>query len=68
MLVGISHARRLGYCSKSIRLYADRYNLDLKEFVLRGLPEELLLETKDSMAIKLVEKAKEDLWVDQVKQ
>lgn len=46
---------KYGLCSKGLRSFGDKYNLDWKEFISVGLDDSVLLETGDAMAKKLVE-------------
>lgn len=58
MKITVSHARALGYCSPGMRRFANQYGLDWPEFLKNGVDEEILLATKDSLALKLVTAAK----------
>jgi len=49
--------RELGYCNKGGRLFFAKHKLNWREFVLKGLDEEVLLATGDAMAIKVVDNA-----------
>ncbi len=51
------HSTKPKYCRKGIRLFFAKYDLDYNDFRMNGIEEELLLETNDSMAIKVVEVA-----------
>lgn len=45
------------YCSKGMRKFAEKHNIDYTKFLKEGLDEEILLATNDAMAIKVVEAA-----------
>ena len=57
-LANIKHTRVLGYCSRGVREFFNRHNLDYSKFIKEGLPCDELLATNDSMAIKVVEVAR----------
>lgn len=54
-IITIRDARKLKYCSRGIREFYDRHNLDYSDFIKNGISCNDLLKTGDSMAIKLVE-------------
>jgi len=58
MIIYSSDAKNLKYCSKGIRLFFKKYNLDYKSFLKDGIDAELLIATGDSMAIEVVENAR----------
>lgn len=63
MKVTIAHARSLGrggYCAQGMKVFADKYGLDFKEFVRNGIDEEQLLATGDAMALMAVEAARKE--------
>jgi len=62
--VHVKHCRALKYCLKGTKLFFKKNDLNFEEFVTSGIDSELLMETKDAMAIALVKKAEE--WADQV--
>lgn len=55
MIVTINDARALRYCSRGLRKFFIRHNLDFASFCKNGIDSEILMRTNDSMAIKLVE-------------
>ena len=59
MIIRIEDARALGYCSKGMRLFCKKYNINYLAFAQNGIEDSVLLETNDAMAIKVVEKAEE---------
>lgn len=60
MIITIKHARMAGYCSRGMRIFAERYNYSWERFLKEGVKEEVLLNTGDGMAIQIVEKAREE--------
>lgn len=48
-----------GYCSKGMRIFAERHNCSWSKFLKEGVDENFLLSTGDAMAIQIVKKAKE---------
>ena len=54
-VITIRDARKLKYCSRGIREFCDRHDLDYTNFIKNGIDCSDLLETGDSMAIRLVE-------------
>lgn len=59
-IVYMSHLRSLKYCSKGVRKFFIKYELDFNDFLKNGIDEETLKKTNDAMAFKAIEKAKED--------
>lgn len=57
--VTIEHTRACGYCRKGVKKYFDSIGIDWQTFIKEGVPEEVLLQTNNAMAIKSVEKMKE---------
>jgi len=55
MIVTLTDARELGYCSRGLRAFFARHRLDWGQFLRQGLPAEALLDTGDAMAAALVE-------------
>lgn len=68
MIVTLEHARSLpcvtnhGMCSRGLRAFCDRHNIDWRDFITNGIEEERLLATGDAMALKLVQ------WANQYKE
>lgn len=58
IIVEMKDARYLKYCVTGVRSFFNEHNLDFRSFVKNGIEESYLINTKDSMAIKLVERAK----------
>ena len=59
IIVKMSHLRELKYCSKGVRAFFVRYNLDFQNFLKHGIDEETLSKTNDAMAFRAIEKAKD---------
>ena len=55
MIITLQDARGFFYCTKGIRLFFKKYNLDYHDFRLNGIEEQTLINTNDSMAIAIVE-------------
>jgi hypothetical protein len=58
MIVYIRDAVEIGYCVKGIKEFCKRYNIDFRSFVAHGIDSDVLLNTGDAMALKVVERAK----------
>lgn len=64
--VTISHARKIecpngkGYCSRGIRLFFNRYNLDYTEFLVSGIDSTRLIATGDELALAVVRIAEDE--------
>lgn len=50
--------RALQYCSRGVRDFFKRHDLDYSDFLKNGIPAEKLLETGDAMAQAVVEVAR----------
>ena len=59
MLVKIEDARALKFCSKAMRDFFKRHNLDYIDFAKNGIDSEVLLSTNDVMAKRVVDRAME---------
>jgi hypothetical protein len=55
MIITLRHARALNYCSKGMRYWFERRNINYMDFVKNGIDEEVFLSSGDTMAIKVVE-------------
>ncbi len=55
MIITLQDCRECHYCSKGIRLFFIKYNLDYSSFLRNGIKAEILLSLNDSMANKVVE-------------
>lgn len=54
------HARQLKYCSRGIRDFCLKYDLDYTELIKNGLDAELLMNTNDYLAIDMVKVAEQE--------
>jgi hypothetical protein len=52
--------RELGYCNRGARAFFARHGLDWPAFLARGIEAAELERTGDAMALKVVQRAKED--------
>jgi hypothetical protein len=66
ILVKHEHMRALKYCNKSARPWFEQHGLDWNEFVKNGIPEEQLIATGDALALRVVERARQE-WAEKVK-
>ena len=60
MRVYVRHCRMVEqntYCSPGIRLFFKRHNLDLADFIKNGIAAQALIDTGDTMALRVVEAA-----------
>ncbi len=58
VVVRMEHLRRLGYCSRGVRAFCDRHNLDFMSFLTDGIGEDELAATGDGMALAAIEEAR----------
>lgn len=56
MIINLLDCRETFYCTKGVRLFCKKYNIDYNDFRKNGIDSSVLIETKDSMALKVVEK------------
>lgn len=56
-LVTLQDARSVYFCTKGVRLFFKKYNLDYMEFLNNGIDAQELINTGDSMALQVVEAA-----------
>lgn len=63
--VHVRHIRvqNLRYCSRGSRLWFKLHNLDWADFVANGIPEEILINTGDAMALAAVDEARKE-WAE----
>jgi hypothetical protein len=57
LTITTKHARKCGFCSRGIKEHCERYGLDFKKFILKGLPEEQLAATGNHYMAKMIEAA-----------
>jgi hypothetical protein len=50
--------RSLKMCSGGARKFFERHNLDWQDFIKNGIPAQKFIDTKDVMALKVVEVAR----------
>ena len=63
MRVYIRHARKAEkrpYCSQGIRIFCKQYNIDYGDFLRNGLDPQVLIDTQDTMALRVVEAARKE--------
>lgn len=60
MKVMLRHGRALGYCTKGIRLFGKKHNLNYLKFIKEGIEAEELEKLNDSMANKMIEVARKE--------
>lgn len=58
MIVHMVDIRRAKVCSRGARSFFKRHNLDWNNFLQHGIDDQLLLDTGDAMAKKVVEVAR----------
>lgn len=49
----------IGYCNRGARAWAMRYGLDWAQFVINGLPVEVIEATGDAMGLRLAQHVRE---------
>ena len=65
MRVTVDDVRKAGYCTKGLRLWMNRANIDITDFVTNGIDAEKLADVNDSrldrvLAITRTREAKND--------
>jgi hypothetical protein len=60
MKIKLEHARALKYCTKGIKEFFKKYNLDFNDFLVNGIDEEILCKFNNKLADKVIQKAKQD--------
>lgn len=58
--VRFKHLRGVRYCPDGTKAWFERHNLNWRDFVLGGIDGQVLLDSGDPMARKLVEAARND--------
>lgn len=53
----MKHIRMAKMCSKGTRAFFQKHGIDWIEFLKNGVPASVLVETKDAMALRVVEVA-----------
>ena len=65
-IIHIKHARAIigpngkGYCSRGMRLFAERHQLNWEEFVLHGIDVKTVAHIDDEMLKAVIREAEED--------
>lgn len=57
MIIRLQDCRQVFYCSRGIRAFCAKYNLDYSSFIKDGIDESVLAALNDSMATKVIEAA-----------
>lgn len=57
-IVTMQHLRKLKYCSRGVRAFFEKYNLDYQKFLKEGVSEEDLKKTNNAMADAAILEAK----------
>ena len=58
MIVTIKDVRKAKYCMSGARKFFARHGLDWSSFARNGIDEEVLRQTGDAMALKVIEVAR----------
>lgn len=58
MIITLQDCRAVLYCTKGVRLFCKKYEIDYTDFLHNGIDSEELLKLNDSMANKVVEVAR----------
>ena len=59
MKIYITDVRKAKMCGRGARQFFIRHNLDWMDFVKNGIEERVLIETKDAMALRCIDIAKQ---------
>lgn len=57
-IVKAEDCQALGFCMKSVRIWANQHNIDFRAFVRNGVDAEILLATDDEFARQAVAQAR----------
>ena len=60
MRVYMRHARALKFCSKGVRAFCKKFNIDFADFIANGIDAQRLIDLNDDQAMKMVELAKQE--------
>lgn len=60
MKIYMRHIRQAGLCAKGAREFFNHYQFDFNDFLKNGIDIKLIENTQDSMALKVVEIAKQE--------
>lgn len=58
MIITMQDVRNVNYCSRGTRLFFSQRGWDWTEFLKNGIDAQLLIDTGDAQAIKVVEVAR----------
>lgn len=64
MQVFIRHTRRADkqvYCTRGVEIFCDMHGIDFRDFVRNGVDAQVLIDTGDTMALRVVEAARLEL-------
>ena len=50
----MNDARKAGFCARGIKAWFDERELDFRAFLRDGIEEDVLLETGDALALRVV--------------
>lgn len=64
MIITPNDLRKVSYCVKGSKLFAERYGLDFNKFLRQGISEEELLATGDYMAKRIVDEVRKRRELD----
>lgn len=59
VIVKMCDVRAAGICGPGVRVFFDRYNLDLRDFLHNGIPASRLEQIDDALVKAVLEKAYE---------
>lgn len=57
MIITLTDARSLGYCSRGMRPWCEQHGIDWATFVRHGVDESVLAPISDPMVQRLIERA-----------
>lgn len=60
VIVTMKHLRLARMCNREPRVFCERHGISWSDFVTNGLPAQVLLDTGDHFALKVVEIARKD--------
>ncbi len=58
-LITINHARQCNYCTSGIRLFCEKYKIDLKTFLKSGIESQELMKLDSHLVKNIIKKAEE---------
>lgn len=51
-------AGRVGFCNKQARVFCEAHGIDWADFVKHGIDAQVLIDTNDALALRVVEHAR----------